>query len=692
MQETPARKSLPTDEDGGFLPFRAAVQATFAAITATERPLFLTRQEGLFELFLEHLPPELRQHYTCSCCRRFIRAYGGLIAVREDGSAEPALWPDPEQVPVTFRRSVEALRARVEAAPIDRVFYTSSEIIGTPKTGEWDHLAVPIPAARRHQSLVQTAGQRAAEKTQDRAILERGLAEFSSATLMKALEHLTSGQLYRSEKAEAMVHWLLGLHEQRSVRRDERRQENLLWVAVALAPAGFCHVRTNMISTLLEDILTGMPFEHLRRRWAEKMDPSRYMRAQAAPAAGNIAQAEKIIDKLKATGSLERRYARLEDMKQFLWRAVAASEPRQEAAGVFQHLNPREPAAPSTPVGQRITWEEFQHTVLPEATHIEARIPGSQDRFMALVTAAQAEAPPILQWDQEGDRNPVSWYYAAGIDAEIRRRVLEAGGTHEGCDIRVSLLWNNRNDLDLHMTTPAGEHIYFGSKKAACGGWLDVDMNVRGETTKPVENIRWLKGASRPGLHQVTVQNYRFHDPSAPTPFRIELEVEGQVFHHDGVISPGGETGVASDILVTEFEHTPGKKLAAPPRNMRPAEHGNTWNVRPGQWVPVTCIVPSPNLWGDRPTLHHGRHLFFLLQGCRDTDGRAARGFFSEALKSEFHPIRSTMEAYTASAALTGADEATACGLGMSDQSPWDLELRVTSSRGRHSYLVERWG
>jgi hypothetical protein len=553
MQETPARKSLPTDEDGGFLPFRAAVQATFAAITATERPLFLTRQEGLFELFLEHLPPELRQHYTCSCCRRFIRAYGGLIAVREDGSAEPALWPDPEQVPVAFRRSVEALRARVEAAPIDRVFYTSSDIVGTPKTCEWDHLAVPIPAERRHQSLVQTAGQRAA-------------------------------------------------------------------------------------------------------------------------------------------GSLERRYARLEDMKQFLWRAVAASEPGQEAAGVFQHLNPREPAAPSTPVGQRITWEEFQHTVLPEATYIEARIPVSPARFMALVTAAQAEAQPILQWDQEGDRNPVSWYYAAGIDAEIRRRVLEAGGTHEGCDIRVSLLWNNRNDLDLHMTTPAGEHIYFGAKKAACGGWLDVDMNVRGETTKPVENIRWLKGASRPGLHQVTVRNYRFHDPSAPTPFRIELEVEGQVFHHDGVISPGGETGVTSDILVTEFEHTPGKKLAAPPRNMRPAEHGNTWNVRPGQWVPVTCIVPSPNLWGDRPTLHHGRHLFFLLQGCRDTDGRSARGFFSEALKSEFHPIRSTMEAYTASAALTGADEATACGLGMSDQSPWDLQLRVTSSRGRHSYLVERWG
>ncbi|MCU0657678.1 MAG: YfaP family protein [Polyangiaceae bacterium] len=151
------------------------------------------------------------------------------------------------------------------------------------------------------------------------------------------------------------------------------------------------------------------------------------------------------------------------------------------------------------------------------------------------------------------------------IDAEIKQRVEAAGGLYAGVDIRASLLWNNRNDLDLHMITPAGEHIYFGSKKATCGGWLDVDMNVRGETTKPVENIRWQKGSAPPGKYRVYVQNYRFHDRAAPTPFRVEIEINGAIRHFDGVISSKGETGPSSDVPVFEFVYNPAERAAPQP-------------------------------------------------------------------------------------------------------------------------------
>lgn len=700
MQAAPpaAPKPRPTDEDGGFDPLLARTRGHFAAIAETDRPLFRTDAADLFAAFLDNLPPALRQHYTCHACRHFLTRYGGLVVVGEDGLTSSAIWPSSEAVPEAFRKAVDALRRRAEEAAITSVFLTADGTLGTPQTGEWNHLALDLPAARRHRGLVMSAAQLAAEKGQDLLTLKRGLDEFPAATAMTALEYLTTGGLYRSEKAEAMIHWLLGLHEIRASQRSERARENLLWVAAAQAPAGFCHVRSGMVGTLLEDITAGLPFEAIKARWADKMSPSQYMRAQAAPAAGNIAQAEKIIATLKAAGSLERRYARLDDVQRFLWRAPA---PRGTAVapapgGVFGHLTPKAkapaPEGRATLPQQTMTWEKFQRTVLPEALGIEVQVPQSPDRFMALVTAARPDAPPILQWDSEEARNPVSWYYAAGIDAEIKRRVLQAGGTHEGCDIRVSLLWNNRNDLDLHVVTPGKEHIYFGAKRSGCGGWLDVDMNVRGETETPVENIRWTRGMARAGRYQIYVQNYRFHDPSqGPTPFRVELEVGGEIYHCDALISPNRQTGAASNVVVTEFSYLPGQKLGEAPRGLRPAQESGAWNVTPGQWVRVNGIVPSPNLWGERPLKQHGQHVFFLLEGCRDTARGVGRGFFTETLRSEFYPIRSTLEAYAAAAVIAGAEDAGACGIGMSDQAPWGLVLRVRTANSVSTYLIDRW-
>jgi hypothetical protein len=443
---------------------------------------------------------------------------------------------------------------------------------------------------------------------------------------------------------------------------------------------------------LLEDLAAGLDAAAIKRWFDDKMAPSQYMRAQVAPAAGNIAQAEKAIAGLKASGALARRFARLADVTSFLWRPPAP--PPAQPGSVFGHLTPKAKtkADPLKLPQQTMTWEKFARTILPDAIAIEAQMPGASDRFMALVTAEQADAPPILQWDAEDRRNQLSWYYHAGIDAEIKRRVEGAGGQYEGVEIRASLLWDNRNDLDLHVITPRNEHIYYGHKQSACGGWLDVDMNVRGETTTPVENIRWSRGVAPRGHYRIFVQNYRFHEPSQlPTPYKVEVEINGDIYHFVGVVSPGRQTGAASDITVFEFDHEPGQKLAHPPRNAAPQPGTNRWNVPAGGWVPVTGIVASPNLWGDKPLVQHGRHTFFLLKDCRDGAPNLGRGFFTETLRGELHSVRSTLEAFTASATIAGADEADACGLGMTDQKPWNLPLRVTTANAVATYLIDRW-
>jgi hypothetical protein len=683
-----ASDAAPPDEFPGLL---AAVQRRFAA--HADGPLFHTAAApGLWRTFLGRLPPRLQPVYACSACRHFVERYGALAAVDDAGRRIPALWGE---APAEFADAVAALARAVEDAEVTGVLVAPTRVLGTPASPPaadgtvWHHLWIETP--RVHSHALQTAGQAQAEKREDRGTLARGLEEFPLARVERAHALLSSGTLYRSEKCIGVATWLRDLHRALADVRDPRRRDALIWRAAATAPAGFAHVRSGMIGTLLEDLAGGLDVAAIKRRFDDKMAPSQYMRAQVAPAAGNIAQAEKAVAGLAAAGALARRFARLAELPDLVWRP----RPPAPAAGVFGHLTPKPRTRPDalTLPQQTLTWEKFARTVLPSAVEIAAQVPATPDRFMALVTAAAADAPPILQWDAEARRNPFSWYYHAGIDAEIKRRVEGAGGQYTGVDLRASLLWNNRNDLDLHVVTPRGEHIYFGNKRANCGGWLDVDMNVRGETTTPVENIRWSRGASRPGRHRIYVQNYRFHEPDRrPTPFTVEVEISDEVYHFTGAASPRGETGAASDVVVFEFDHEPGRRLAAPPRHAVPPPQGTgQWGVPAGAWVPVTGIVTSPNQWGERPLLQHGRHLFFLLQGCRDTAEGRGRGFFTETLRSDFHPIRATLEAHAAAATIAGADQADACGLGMTDQKPWDLHLRVRTPETTATYVIDRW-
>ncbi|MCU0684318.1 MAG: hypothetical protein MUF34_19100 [Polyangiaceae bacterium] len=691
MTSTDSNGTEEFDEFPGLL---VALQSRFAA--HAEGPLFFTAATGLWACFLDNLPPTMRQHYTCHTCRHFIERFGTLVSIDDAGRLTSALWADG--APSGFDRAFNALAVLVTAAEVDGVLVPATRVLGTPASRPnaagkvWTHFAVEVSRVHAHPLL--SAEQVKAERREDKGMLTRGLAEFPLELVEQALALLTSGTLYRSEKCIGVATWLVALHRALAAASSPRRRDALVWRAAATAPAGFAHVRSGMIGTLLEDLAAGLDAAAIKRRFDEKMAPGQYMRAQVAPSAGNIAQAEKAIAGLKAAGALERRYARLADVPSFLWRPREAA-PVGPPGSVFGHLTPK----PKGQAGklalppQTMTWEKFARTVLPDAIAIEAQTPTSPERFMALVTAANADAPPILQWDTEGLRNPMSWYYHAGIDAEIKRRVEGAGGQYEGVDVRASLLWNNRNDLDLHVIAPSGEHIYFGHKRSACAGWLDVDMNVSGNTTTPVENIRWARGAAPGGRYRVIVQNYRFHErDEQPTPFKVEVEIGGEIYHFYNTISPHRETRGPSDIVVFEFDYVPGQRLANPPRHAAPRPEGTgQWNVPAGAWVQVTGVVASPNLWGDRPLTQHGRHTFFLLKGCHDTAEGRGRGFFTETLRSELHSVRATLEAFNRSATIAGATEADACGLGMTDQRPWNLSLRVTTASATATYLIDRW-
>lgn len=678
---------------------RQQVQDHFAAATADRTQLFTTDAQGLYDRYLEHLPDDQRQHHTCSACRRFIETYGGLVVIGPDGVTAPAFW-GLDAVPAIYQAAVQAMRRAVAQASVTGVFYSGEATWGQPRTGEWTHLAVTSPQVFRRQG--QTPGQAMAEKREDYGTLSRALAEFTPEMLATAVNLLQSEALYRSERVIGVAQWLQQLQARRAAASGRAHRENITWAAVAAAPAGYCHPRSSMIGTLLEDIAAGLPFDSIKRRFAEKMSPGSYQRAQAAPSAGAVEQAERLFAELKLAPALARRYAHLDELPRdvLIWAPAApkaAPEPAAAAPALFGHLSTkRRPTAPAPAVTPAVTmtWEKFRRAVLPGAQQIEVQVPAVADRFMALVTAADPAAPPILQWDRDSARNPVSWYYAAGIDAEIRRRLSRAGGQYENIDIRASLMWNNENDLDLHVVTPTGAHIFYANKTACrSGGFLDVDMNVFGESREPVENTRWARGSAPEGRYQVYVNLYRVHRHNGErTPFTAEIEVEGQVFSFTGVTQRSNAGNYFPRmVLVADFIYRRGQPVSLG-GSARPAQATpNAWGLAPGAFAPVTAILPSPNLWGEQPLEHHGAHVFFLLDGCRDAQAGVGRGFFAEMLRADLRPVRSVLEAYATSATIEGAEQASACGIGISSQATGNLVLRVTGANGSALYTVDRW-
>lgn len=409
---TAATVDLAHDHQADYAALLTAVRGAFDATIG--QPLFATSAgEGLFGVFLAHLPAE-RNIHTCSACRRFVENFGALATVADDGAITAAMWRH-DMVPTFYAPAITALQNAVAHARITKPFLSPEKIWGLPHTGEWTHFSVQNPRIYTGRPL--TAGQAMAAKREDFKTVVAALADFTPDMLAEAMRLLQAEALRSSEKFIGPVRWLQELHTARGSAKNGRLKDNLLWRAIATAPDGYCHPRASVVGSLLEDIAAGLPFAEIKARFDAKLHPLRYQRPLAAPSAGNIAQAEKIVEAMGIAPSLERRFARLDECET-AWRPTVPKETLRNGR-VFDHLSPKGESA----VGavdmptQTMTWDKFSRTVLPTAEAMQMRVPG-RGNFIALTAAANNDAPPILKWDREEARNTIAWYvYNGGSSA-----------------------------------------------------------------------------------------------------------------------------------------------------------------------------------------------------------------------------------------------------------------------------------
>lgn len=390
----------------GFADLAAAVSKFFDYATADAPMLFRARltRGRLFDAYLDGFDdPVERQHHNCSTCRSFIERFGGLLVVHEDGSTMSAVWP-ANVVPGDYAMPIANMRRIAEAANVIDPAILSEADLGSAWVGGWQHFHVTAPAHLVHTKAVKTAGQFAAELREDIARLRRYFGSVKASSVEAALTLLRAGRVNSADQFIGPAEFLLRLFTDRG-RNSERRFVR----SVATAPAGYRHVTTSVVAEMIADLEAGMSQDKVVGRFNAKVAPTAYQRPKAEPTAGNIARAEALVEKMGIAKSLERRFARLDEVKA-LWRPKEAGG----GSGVFGHLKPKggdlHHGAASGFV--TMTLEKFVTKILPTVDRMRLRAP-NDGPYIGLLTAVHPDAPPVLKWDNAVDRNPVSWFFYA---------------------------------------------------------------------------------------------------------------------------------------------------------------------------------------------------------------------------------------------------------------------------------------
>ena len=204
--------------------------------------------------------------------------------------------------------------------------------------------------------------------------------------------------------------------------------------------------------------------------------------------------------------------------------------------------------SPEERAARRASLEEELRAAGLDVPEAAAAISEVEETRQAEMEAAEAERLAEIEAAREQEVLEAK-EAAQRAMSELQARLEREGA--QSSDVQISLMWNNYNDLDLHVVCPSGERIHGGNKKSACGGELDVDANVRAETRKPVENVFWEEGKAPAGTYQVYVHHYKKHQKRKskdPTKFQIIVTPGGEPLEYNGELSSGDPI-----MLVTEF-------------------------------------------------------------------------------------------------------------------------------------------
>lgn len=670
-----------------FEKFAQAVHARFDHI-ANKYALFTTDQgdmqakqkngTALKSTFLQTFPEGTNKLYKtntehdCQCCKSFIKRIGGLVAFDEQGN-KLTVWDNCETQPYPYNLIAAELQELVLNSKVVTAFATDKRMFGeqasvqhTP-TGDinWNHFWAIVPT----KFITQDKGKHRSNFEGNLQVFGNGLAKLTDKAVDTVLEWVEQGTLYRGEEYEA------GLKAFKRLKAEmpEGPQAQEAYKLVNCVKPG-ARIMNTAIGTLLTDLSEGKDPEVALKLYEKITAPANFKRPTAAITPAMVASATETVKTLGYEQSLPRRHMKLADLNtnNVLWSNPEHKGEMQKTLleGLAAEVKGR---APTNLKAGAISAQEFLTNILPTAEAVEVLFKGQQAGNLMSLTTQQFDSPSLFKWG-----TPESWSYAGDVADSIKDRVKKAGGNVQG-QMRVSLAWDNKDDLDLHVVAGSA-HIYYRNRNAF-GAFLDVDANgMNGMRDDPVENVAWTQTPA-PGTYSVIVSQYSKRE-TAKTGFTVEIEANGKItqISHPHNMRDSEKLEVAR--LVVKADGSVEVIAGSNPNLQASGVSKEVWGLDTETFVPVSTVLYSPNFWGDNA--FGNKHVLFLIEGCKNPE--SVRGIYNEYLKPELDEHRKVLEVLGSKAKAEYADEQLS-GLGFS-QSRGDL-LTVNVKQGGKSNVYE---
>lgn len=660
-----------------FIVFKEAINKQFKKMS--EGNLFRVNldKDHLWNNYLDSFPEgtnkiyKERREYDCQCCKQFIRA-GGNAVIINNGLLE-TIWD--VEVPEPYQTVANALSKFVRSHPIDNQFLHYESDMGTDYNNQmlenntvkrWDHFHYRLPS--KFVNTDGTIDRILGNTLSNKEVFKRGLEEISVESIETVLELIDQGSLYRGEEHTTAITSFLKHKKFYNELINDKDKEHYCWTE-SLNIGNSSKLRNTVIGTLLIDLSEGKTLDFAVRAFEKKVAPENYKRPTALVTKSMIQNAQKKVEELGISDSLQRRYAVKDDIT--INNVLFANKDTKKSMNVFDELLKD---APSGKLGkvEEVSSETFINDILPSVEKIEVLFEnGQENNLMSLIAPRILDAKPIFQWG-----NNFSWSYNGEVTDSMKERVKKAGGETDGV-LRFSIQWNdgdnNQNDFDAHCFEPNGNKIYFGNKgqRHPSSGKLDVDIQHPGKKVA-VENIIYIDKNKMPiGDYRFLVHNY-YHN-GGMTGFTAEIEYEGELFSfaYDKNIKQNEHVDVAT------VELTKGEKFKI---NKSLNSNHNTiskelWGIKTNSFYEVSMIMKSPNHWDGHK--NGNSHLFFMLNDCNND--KVTRGFYNEFLDNSLTEHRKVFEVLGRKMKVEPSDNQLS-GLGFSSTQRKSLTCKVSGS------------